>query len=157
MFITPIFPTYDLLCLHLCPVTDGRVPSSVFSPWPDSAPCNLVSGDQQAMSSRQDHSICICCVWAGFLELLVPPAPVFCCFQQAAPLTGPPYPRPMVSGDLPVRVSRAYGVRTAARVWAPNPRSPQMPLQPQDNDTISGTTLFSSPRQHSQPQVFPSS
>lgn len=52
---------------------------------------------------------------------------------------------------------RACGVRTAARVWAPNPRPPQILLQPQDNDIISGTTLLSSPRQDSQPQVFPSS
>lgn len=81
----------------------------VFSPWPGSAPCSLVSSDQQAVSSRQGCSICICCVWIGFLELLVSPTPVFCCFQQAAPLSGPPHPRPAVSRDSPVWVSGPVG------------------------------------------------
>lgn len=128
----------------------------MFSPWPGSAPCSLVSSDQQAVSSRQGHSISICCVRIGFLEILVPPTRVFCCFEQAAPLSGPLHPRPAVSGDPRVGLG-GCGVRTVVRVWAPNPRPPQILLQPQDNDIISGTTLLSSPRQHSQPQVFPSS
>lgn len=60
------------------------------------------------------------------------------------------------SPETPEWVSGAVGSGQQSGCGPQTQDPPQILLQPQDNGIISGTTLLSSPRQHSQPQVFPS-